>query len=152
METTDFMNYFNHGIDCFIDGSTHILRKIIVHSNTVSSLDQVPLFTDITWCKLGSPLFQRYKRCPWEISDPSLGSQTIRYSDSFETINSYLSQGSDPSPPMVLDRSEDYDALSIQAFSTREHCYNLERVKLTFLRAVRIRRDHFGGFSSRPSH
>ena len=34
----DFMNYFNHGIDCFIDGSTHILRKIIVHSNTVSPL------------------------------------------------------------------------------------------------------------------
>lgn len=97
-----FMNYFNHGIDCFVDGSTHVLKKIIVHSNT-----------------LGSPLFQRYKRCPWEISHPSLGSQIVRYSDPFETINGYLGERSDSSPPMVLDRSEDYDALSIQAFSTR---------------------------------
>ncbi|CAE6347262.1 unnamed protein product [Rhizoctonia solani] len=50
-EESYFYNYFQHGIDFLISGKTHRVRKIIVHSN-------VP----------GSPLFQRYKRCPWEFS------------------------------------------------------------------------------------
>lgn len=48
--TSDFYNYFQHGVDFLISGSTHIVRKVILHTN-------VP----------GSPLFQLYKRCPWEI-------------------------------------------------------------------------------------
>ncbi|KAJ3512538.1 hypothetical protein NLJ89_g3462 [Agrocybe chaxingu] len=49
-ETGYFYNYFQHGIDFLISESTHTVRKIILHTN-------VP----------GSPLFQRYKRCAWEI-------------------------------------------------------------------------------------
>ncbi|KAG8218590.1 hypothetical protein J3R82DRAFT_4231 [Butyriboletus roseoflavus] len=50
-QSTDyFYNYFGHGIDFLISGQTHLVRKIILHSN-------VP----------GSPLFQQYKRCPWEL-------------------------------------------------------------------------------------
>ncbi|CAE6494399.1 unnamed protein product [Rhizoctonia solani] len=56
-EESYFYNYFQHGLDFLISGKTHRVRKIIVHSN-------VP----------GSPLFQRYKRCPWEFS---LGSQDV---------------------------------------------------------------------------
>lgn len=48
-EESYFYNYFQHGLDFLISGKTHRVRKIIVHTN-------VP----------GSPLFQRYKRCPWE--------------------------------------------------------------------------------------
>ncbi|KAG8691580.1 hypothetical protein FRC11_000621 [Ceratobasidium sp. 423] len=50
-EESYFYNYFQHGLDFLISGKTHRVRKIIAHSN-------VP----------GSPLFQRYKRCPWEFS------------------------------------------------------------------------------------
>ncbi|CAE6391150.1 unnamed protein product [Rhizoctonia solani] len=50
-EESYFYNYFQHGLDFLISGKTHRVRKIIAHTN-------VP----------GSPLFQRYKRCPWEIS------------------------------------------------------------------------------------
>ncbi|KAG6911189.1 hypothetical protein DXG01_003056 [Tephrocybe rancida] len=45
-----FYNYFQHGLDFLITGPRHVVTKIILHSN-------VP----------GSPLFQRYKRCNWEI-------------------------------------------------------------------------------------
>ncbi|KAF8974467.1 hypothetical protein BDZ97DRAFT_1773730 [Flammula alnicola] len=45
-----FYNYFQFGIDFLISETTHVVRKIILHTN-------VP----------GSPLFQRYKRCNWEI-------------------------------------------------------------------------------------
>ncbi|CAE6405168.1 unnamed protein product [Rhizoctonia solani] len=50
-EESYFYNYFQHGLDFLISGKTHRVRKIIVHTN-------VP----------GSPLFQRYKRCPWEFA------------------------------------------------------------------------------------
>ncbi|KAF8607709.1 hypothetical protein BDV93DRAFT_519726 [Ceratobasidium sp. AG-I] len=50
-EESYFYNYFQHGLDFLISGKTHRVRKIIIHTN-------VP----------GSPLFQRYKRCPWEFS------------------------------------------------------------------------------------
>ncbi|KAH9844251.1 UPF0183-domain-containing protein [Rhodofomes roseus] len=49
-DTDYFYNYLQHGVDLLVDGTTHIVKKIVVHTN-------VP----------GSPLFQRYKRCPWEI-------------------------------------------------------------------------------------
>ncbi|KAG8683038.1 hypothetical protein FRC08_014561 [Ceratobasidium sp. 394] len=50
-EESYFYNYFQHGLDFLISGKTHRVRKIIVHTN-------VP----------GTPLFQRYKRCPWEFA------------------------------------------------------------------------------------
>ncbi|KAB5594594.1 hypothetical protein CTheo_1916 [Ceratobasidium theobromae] len=63
-EESYFYNYFQHGIDFLISGKTHRVRKIIVHTN-------VP----------GSPLFQRYKRCPWELvlnsRDSSLLTSTL---------------------------------------------------------------------------
>ena len=34
---TDFYNYFQHGLDFFISGSTHTVKKIIVHTNIVCS-------------------------------------------------------------------------------------------------------------------
>ncbi|KAG8956552.1 hypothetical protein FRC04_000030 [Tulasnella sp. 424] len=48
-----FYNYFQYGMDILISGSTHVVQKVVLHSN-------VP----------GSYLFQRYKRCPWEIEVP----------------------------------------------------------------------------------
>lgn len=34
----DFYNYFQHGLDFFISGSTHTVKKIIIHSNIASSI------------------------------------------------------------------------------------------------------------------
>lgn len=31
----DFYNYFHHGVDFLISGQTHVVRKIIIHSNMV---------------------------------------------------------------------------------------------------------------------
>jgi len=31
----DFYNYFHHGVDFLISGQTHVVRKIIIHSNVV---------------------------------------------------------------------------------------------------------------------
>ncbi|PVF99968.1 hypothetical protein CPB86DRAFT_774038 [Serendipita vermifera] len=97
-----FMNYFNYGVDFFMDGATHVLKKIIVHSNA-----------------LGSPFFQRYKRCPWEIVDPSDLKDSVGFSDSLENIKTFLSKYSDASQPMEVDRSEEYEALSLPNYTTR---------------------------------
>ena len=32
---TDFYNYFQHGIDVLLSGTTHVVKKIILHSNIV---------------------------------------------------------------------------------------------------------------------
>jgi len=32
---TDFMNYFQHGLDFLIDGDAHTVKKILLHTNTV---------------------------------------------------------------------------------------------------------------------
>lgn len=32
---TDFMNYFQHGLDFLIDGDTHTVKKILLHTNAV---------------------------------------------------------------------------------------------------------------------
>jgi len=50
VESPYFYNYFQYGIDFLISDNTHVVKKIILHTN-------VP----------GTPLFQRYKRCPWQI-------------------------------------------------------------------------------------
>ena len=31
----DFYNYLHHGVDVLLDGSTHLVKKIILHSNIV---------------------------------------------------------------------------------------------------------------------
>ncbi|KAI0320670.1 hypothetical protein OF83DRAFT_1103606 [Amylostereum chailletii] len=49
-EPSYFYNYFQYGMDFLLSGSTHVVKKIILHTNTP-----------------GSPMFQRYKRCPWQI-------------------------------------------------------------------------------------
>jgi len=85
-----FYNYFQHGMDLLFADSTHKLEKIVVHSN-------VP----------GSPLFQRYQRCPWEIR--SLRSPK-RNSPPLITLKSKIDEviGSEStSYKMQVDRSED---------------------------------------------
>ena len=63
---SDFYNYFRYGIDFLISGKTHVVEKIVLHTNIVSfaylALTSLP-----HTCQPGSPLFQRYKRCNWEI-------------------------------------------------------------------------------------
>jgi hypothetical protein len=43
--SADFYNYFQHGIDFLLSDHTHIVKKIILHSNVVSPfiLRQLPL-------------------------------------------------------------------------------------------------------------
>lgn len=31
----DFYNYLQHGMDFLVDGTTHMLKKIVVHTNVV---------------------------------------------------------------------------------------------------------------------
>ncbi|KAF9976428.1 hypothetical protein BGZ73_008630 [Actinomortierella ambigua] len=49
-----FYNYFHLGIDVLFDGSSHVCKKIILHSNIPGHFD-----------------FQSYKRCPFVIHIPS---------------------------------------------------------------------------------
>ena len=63
----DFYNYFDHGIDFLISDSTHIVKKIVLHTNIVSVAALTTQLLPITPRKPGTPLFQRYKRCSWEI-------------------------------------------------------------------------------------
>jgi len=81
-----FYNYFQHGFDLLFSDSTHKLDKIVVHSN-------VP----------GSPLFQRYQRCPWEIQISSRNSTPITLKNKIDDVT-----GSGSAPhKMQVDRSED---------------------------------------------
>ncbi|EIW82109.1 hypothetical protein CONPUDRAFT_81654 [Coniophora puteana RWD-64-598 SS2] len=106
-----FYNYFQHGIDFLISGRTHILQKIIIHSN-------VP----------GSPLFLRYKRCPWELEgkpeDDEDGTPPTRHFDEkFDIINHFLGpQGSPPS--MLLDRTVDEEGITLPNSETQLHGYD----------------------------
>ena len=71
--SSDFYNYFQHGIDFLISGTTHVVIKIVLHTNIVSS--SFPHHHDHNLLTArpparpqpGTPLFQRYKRCPWQI-------------------------------------------------------------------------------------
>lgn len=48
----DFYNYFDHGIDFLISDSTHIVKKIVLHTNVVSVVALVTQL--ITNCHLES--------------------------------------------------------------------------------------------------
>ncbi|KAF7776001.1 hypothetical protein Agabi119p4_4394 [Agaricus bisporus var. burnettii] len=110
-ESDYFYNYFQHGLDFFISGSTHTVKKIIIHSN-------IP----------GSPLFQRYKRCNWEIEgepedDEDDTPPRKRFYDRFETISHFLSPKETP-PSMVLNRTDDEDGLQLPNATTRLYGYD----------------------------
>ncbi|KIM90897.1 hypothetical protein PILCRDRAFT_811393 [Piloderma croceum F 1598] len=110
-DTDYFYNYFQHGIEFLISGSTHIVQKIILHTN-------VP----------GSPLFQRYKRCPWDIEgrpedDEDDTPPRMRFYDRFETISHFLSPR-EPPPSMLLDRTDDENGMTLPSPTTRLHGYD----------------------------
>ncbi|KZO94372.1 UPF0183-domain-containing protein [Calocera viscosa TUFC12733] len=103
-----FYNYFQHGLDFLLDGETHRVIKIVIHSNVV-----------------GSALFQVYKRCPWQLipvqrpSSPSSSSppppEPITIASPADTLTRYLSPSStgdaesrsDAPPSMILDRASE---------------------------------------------
>ncbi|PFH52810.1 hypothetical protein AMATHDRAFT_1853 [Amanita thiersii Skay4041] len=118
-----FHNYFQHGIDFFISSSSHIVKKILLHTNVV-----------------GSPLFQRYKRCCWEIEgapeDDEDGNVPYRwlvfmldtpprkrFYDRFETISHFLSPN-EPPPSMVLNRTDDDNLITLPNAATRLYGYD----------------------------
>ncbi|KAJ3566417.1 hypothetical protein NP233_g7018 [Leucocoprinus birnbaumii] len=110
-ESDYFYNYFQHGLDFFISGSTHTVKKIIVHTN-------IP----------GSPLFQRYKRCNWEIAgkpedDEDDDPPRKRFYDRFETISHFLSP-KEPPPSMRLNRTDDEDGLQLPNPTSRLYGYD----------------------------
>ncbi|KAJ3710449.1 hypothetical protein FB446DRAFT_728875 [Lentinula raphanica] len=111
LDTGYFYNYFQHGIDFYISGNTHIVKKIIMHSN-------VP----------GSPLFQVYKRCNWEIEgkpedDEDDAPPTKGFYDRFETISRFLGPR-EPPQSMVLDRTIEEENITLPSPPTRLHGYD----------------------------
>ncbi|GLB33908.1 putative uncharacterised protein family (UPF0183) protein [Lyophyllum shimeji] len=106
-----FYNYFQHGIDFLISGPSHVVTKIILHSN-------VP----------GSPLFQRYKRCNWEIEgkpedDEDDTPPRKRFFDRFETISHFLSPR-EPPPSMHLDRTDEDEDITLPSATSRLYGYD----------------------------
>ncbi|EMD40774.1 hypothetical protein CERSUDRAFT_111359 [Gelatoporia subvermispora B] len=105
-DTDYFYNYLQYGVDFLIDGSTHLVKKIVLHTN-------IP----------GSPLFQRYKRCPWEIEGRPEDNEDetpprMRFFDRADQIRHFL--GPEQSPPsMLLDRTDDEEALTLPGSITR---------------------------------
>ncbi|KAF9057655.1 hypothetical protein BJ165DRAFT_1422230 [Panaeolus papilionaceus] len=119
-----FYNYFQHGIDFLISESTHTVKKIVLHTN-------VP----------GSPLFQRYKRCNWEIEglpedDEDDTPPRKRFYDRFETIGHFLSPRSDTPPSMILDRTDDEEHLNLPNSTTHLHGYDGIILEVTVLSQV----------------
>nr|GAT59908.1 predicted protein [Mycena chlorophos]GAT59909.1 predicted protein [Mycena chlorophos] len=113
-ESSYFYNYFQHGID-FMLSPAHVVTKIILHTN-------VP----------GSPLFQRYKRCNWEIEgkpedDEDDTPPCKRFYERFETISHFLSPR-EPPPSMLLDRTDDEEALTLP--NATSHLYGYDGVVL----------------------
>ncbi|KAL7282369.1 hypothetical protein ACG7TL_003839 [Trametes sanguinea] len=106
-----FYNYQQHGIDFLISGTTHTVKKIILHSN-------VP----------GSPLFQRYKRCPWEVEghpedDEDEFPPRKKFYERVEEIQHFLAPGEAP-PSMILNRADYEDGLRLPSSATRLFGYD----------------------------
>jgi len=106
-ETDYFYNYFQFGIDFLISGSTHRVKKIILHTNVV-----------------GSPAFQRYMRCPWELRGTLEDGDeercySVQFFDKVDDLTRLLVPGStDALPSMALDQVED-ERLCLPSFKTR---------------------------------
>ncbi|KZW03767.1 hypothetical protein EXIGLDRAFT_758093 [Exidia glandulosa HHB12029] len=93
-----FYNYLQHGMDFLISGKTHIVKKIVLHSN-------IP----------GSPMFQRHKRCPWEFGHEDGSSEPgPSFVSKIDEITTFLAPNAREQPPlsMLYDRSED-DAIAL---------------------------------------
>ncbi|KAI0677565.1 UPF0183-domain-containing protein [Trametes maxima] len=106
-----FYNYQQHGVDFLISGSTHAVKKIVLHSN-------VP----------GTPLFQRYKRCPWEIEghpedDEDESPPRKKFYERVEEIQHFLAPGEAP-PSMILNRADDEEGLRLPSSTTRLFGYD----------------------------
>ncbi|KAL5527358.1 hypothetical protein ACEPAG_6149 [Sanghuangporus baumii] len=91
-----FYNYFQFGVDFLISSSTHLVQKIILHTN-------IP----------GTPMFQRYQRCPWEIEGEPEDEEDdapprVKFTDKFDIISRFLNGASKETiPSMELDRTDD---------------------------------------------
>ncbi|KAI0091985.1 UPF0183-domain-containing protein [Irpex rosettiformis] len=101
-----FYNYFQYGIDFLISGTTHVVKKIVLHSN-------IP----------GTALFQRYQRCPWAIQglpedDEDDTPPRKWFYERFEDISHFLSPGETP-PTMRLDRTMEEEGLTLPSPATR---------------------------------
>jgi len=102
-----FYNYFQHGIDFLVNGTTHIVQKIILHTN-------IP----------GTPMFQRYHRCPWEIEGEPEDEEDdapprVKFNEKLDLISRFLNRGSrEVVPSMQVDRTED-DRLTLPSSTTR---------------------------------
>jgi len=73
-------------------------------------------------------LFQRYKRCPWEIEgkpedDEDDTPPRMRFYDRFETISHFLSPH-EPPPSMLLDRTDEEEDITLPSAATRLHGYD----------------------------
>ncbi|KAI0638132.1 hypothetical protein C8Q77DRAFT_1089559 [Trametes polyzona] len=106
-----FYNYQQHGIDFLLSGATHTVKKIVLHTN-------IP----------GTPLFQRYKRCPWEIEgrpedDEDESPPRKRFYERVEEIQHFLAPGEAP-PSMILNRADDEDGLRLPSPTTRLFGYD----------------------------
>ncbi|KAF9464456.1 hypothetical protein BDZ94DRAFT_1354305 [Collybia nuda] len=116
--TDYFYNYFQHGLDFLISGSTHVVKKIVLHSNVA-----------------GSPLFQQYKRCNWEIEgnpedDEDDSPPRKRFYDKFETISHFLSPR-EPPPSMLLDRTDEEEDITLPSATTRRKEFLESRTTLS---------------------
>ncbi|KAH8113235.1 UPF0183-domain-containing protein [Phellopilus nigrolimitatus] len=102
-----FYNYFQFGVDFLISASTHLVQKIILHTN-------IP----------GTPMFQRYQRCPWEIEGAPEDEEDdapprVKFGDKFDIISRFLNGASrEQVPSMQLDRTED-ERLTLPSSTTR---------------------------------
>jgi len=118
-----FYNYFQYGLDFLISETTHLVKKIVLHTN-------VP----------GTPLFQRYKRCNWEIEgkpedDEDDTPPRKRFFDRFETISHFLSPH-EPPPSMLLDRTDEEDNMNLPNSTTHLHGYDGIILEVTDLSQV----------------
>ncbi|KAI0053002.1 UPF0183-domain-containing protein [Auriscalpium vulgare] len=101
-----FYNYFQYGMDFLIADGTHVVTKIVMHSN-------IP----------GTALFQRYKRCPWQIEgrpedDEDDSPPRVRFEDRVETISHFLAPGEAP-PSMHFNRTDEEETLTLRSATTR---------------------------------
>ncbi|THH11714.1 hypothetical protein EW145_g472 [Phellinidium pouzarii] len=98
-----FYNYFQLGVDFLISASNHLVQKVVVHTN-------IP----------GTPMFQRYQRCPWEIQgEPEDEEDGNRLEYIFDVISRFLNGPSrEQMPSMQLDRTED-ERLILPSSTTR---------------------------------
>lgn len=136
-EESYFYNYFQHGLDFLISGKTHRVRKIIVHTN-------VP----------GSPLFQRYKRCPWEFP---MKSQETADTESIPEIRLPPSPAPDsdaPAPKPSGKKKKKQKANPEPArssFEVRDDRPSISDETITFYDSIDILKAHLNSGASRHS-